>query len=125
MDFAPFGASWFLLELPLWLPLMTTASSPTPSGCFDHDAYHRNRETKTGYHLMKEGTSGLSSPMAKRLTGFGAELVHLVCRPGASKNTVHVPMLGAGEQRGVRIVLEGYLVCTWGGQKTSSRAQKS
>lgn len=46
---------------------------------------------------MKEGTSGLSSSMAKRLTGFGAELVH---RPGVSKNTVHVPVLGAGEQRG-------------------------
>lgn len=48
---------------------------------------------------MKEGTGGLSSPVAKRLTGFGAELVHLVCRPGASKNTVHVPMPGAGGQR--------------------------
>lgn len=69
---------------------------------------------------MKEGTGGLSPPMTKRFTGFGAELVH---RPGANKNS---PCAYARSRWTVwvRVVLEGYLVCTRGGQKTSSGAQK-
>lgn len=69
---------------------------------FDHDVYLRNRETKTGYYLIKEGTRGLSPPMAERLTGFGAELVH---RHGTNESTVHVPMSGA---QGVKVMLEVY-----------------
>lgn len=56
------------------------------------------------YHLMKEGTGGLSPPMTKRLAGFGAELVP---RPGANKNAVHVPMPGAGGQCGSGLCWRG------------------
>lgn len=95
MDFAPLPVSWFLP----WLPLVMNISphphpALAPQVAFDRDVYHRNRETKMGYYLIKEGTGGLSPPMAERLTSFGAELAY---RHGASKTQ---PMCLCQEQVG-------------------------